>query len=267
MKTLITTAAILAAASASASAQYLGGLDFNSSSFSTTSDVGNHSFTGTADSSIFTLNTTNYAEDNDPYTGFNITDSGWMPNSEANSLAGDSTYNTVQVKTEAAMTENALAKANGAETSGSNVGLSLETFSSGYYTIEVSSAVDDFLLKFDVIGATGYTGSMNWDYVTSSTGLGSTSYSASSTLSGTFTVASTASTQTIDVGDVNAGYLVIALTASDSLTGTATANGALLGVGFDNFTAEGTVVPEPSTYAAIAGALALAFAVYRRRRA
>ena len=217
-------------------------------------------------SSVFTLNTTNYAEDNEPYSAFSISDSGWMTNSEAISKFSDSTYNTIQVRTEAAMTENALATANGAETTGSNVGLSFETFSTGYFTIEVGSAVKDFQLNFDVIGATGYTGSMNWDYVTSSTGLGSTSYSASSTLSGTFTVASTAATQTINVGDVDAGFLVITLTASDSLTGTANAKNALLGVGFDNFTAQG-VVPEPSTYAAIAGALALAFAVYRRRRA
>ncbi len=38
------------------------------------------------------------------------------------------------------------------------------------------------------------------------------------------------------------------------------------GVTFDNLQVSGTVVPEPSTYAAIFGAIALAFAAVRRRR-
>lgn len=38
-------------------------------------------------------------------------------------------------------------------------------------------------------------------------------------------------------------------------------------VHFDNFAIGGTAVPEPSTYAAIAGVFALAFAIYRRRKA
>lgn len=41
-----------------------------------------------------------------------------------------------------------------------------------------------------------------------------------------------------------------------------TANGAL----YDNFAITGTVVPEPSTYAALLGIIALAFAVSRRRK-
>jgi hypothetical protein len=38
-------------------------------------------------------------------------------------------------------------------------------------------------------------------------------------------------------------------------------------VHFDNFAIGGTVVPEPSTYAAIAGVMAFAFVAYRRRKA
>ena len=38
------------------------------------------------------------------------------------------------------------------------------------------------------------------------------------------------------------------------------------GARYDNFAITGTAVPEPSTYAAIAGMLALGFAAYRRRR-
>lgn len=38
------------------------------------------------------------------------------------------------------------------------------------------------------------------------------------------------------------------------------------GVNFDNLQVSGTVVPEPSTYAAIFGAIALGFVIYRRRK-
>jgi hypothetical protein len=38
------------------------------------------------------------------------------------------------------------------------------------------------------------------------------------------------------------------------------------GVNFDNLQVSGTVVPEPSTYAAIFGAIALGFVAYRRRK-
>ena len=49
--------------------------------------------------------------------------------------------------------------------------------------------------------------------------------------------------------------------ASATYNFTPTSNGL-----YDNFAITGTVVPEPSTYAAILGALALAFVAYRRRK-
>ena len=58
---------------------------------------------------------------------------------------------------------------------------------------------------------------------------------------------------------------IASLALADNFSGTFQLEAAA-NTTYDNFIVTGTVVPEPSTYAAIAGALALGFAAYYRRK-
>lgn len=68
-------------------------------------------------------------------------------------------------------------------------------------------------------------------------------------------VTSSAANQTVSLGDFNPGDFI-----------TFDLSGLSGGASFDNFMIAGTAVPEPSAFAALAGALALGFVAIRRRR-
>lgn len=73
----------------------------------------------------------------------------------------------------------------------------------------------------------------------------------------------------VDADGSGAGAWTTATVDLSAFDGNATASFVLStanGARYDNFAITGAVVPEPSTYAAIAGMLALAFVVVRRRK-
>lgn len=80
----------------------------------------------------------------------------------------------------------------------------------------------------------------------------------------TFTSAWAANSYNIDTTGVDSLTLTFTFASLEADTFGAAVTGQR--VHFDNFAIGGTPVPEPSAYAAIAGALALACVVYRRRR-
>lgn len=248
---------------------FLAGQDFNTSSFGTATPVVTTNFTVGGSSSLFTLhtNTAGLSSDGDPYSGLGVTSTGWLNTSEANSLAGSGTFATAQYRTEAAAAPSGFGATNGFESGASNIGLSFETFDSGYFSIEVNSAINDFNFEFDVIGGADYAGNVSYYYINdANAGDISVSIPESALTSGTFSVGESSSKESLNIGNIDEGFLVFSLVGNDASTGTGNAGNVALGIGFDNFAVSGTVVPEPSTYALIAGALALGFVAYRRRK-
>lgn len=99
----------------------------------------------------------------------------------------------------------------------------------------------------------GQSGDINWSY---STGGGFTSIAG--TDSPSVTLASGGTEQLYSIAGVSSSTLFIRATFSNIAD-----DGSSLQI--DNFQIGGTVVPEPSTYAALAGVMALMFVALRRR--
>ena len=137
-------------------------------------------------------------------------------------------------------------------------------------------AVDTSYFSFTVTPTSGYElslTSISFNYLSSSTGPNSYSLASSVDSYGT-PLASGSLTQappTVHSSDWHTNSPSIALAATSPTTIRLSASGASSASGVvrvDRVTINGTVtaVPEPSTYGAMAGVLALAWAVVRRRR-
>jgi hypothetical protein len=113
----------------------------------------------------------------------------------------------------------------------------------GVFTITVGTNLIDAYINFDVAALDSQDQEAGTIVV------------SSSTESDTVSVTSSATNVTVSLGDLSVGDII-----TFDLSGLA--NGAV----FDNFMVAGTVVPEPSSFAVIAGAIALGFTATRRRR-
>jgi hypothetical protein len=121
--------------------------------------------------------------------------------------------------------------------------------------VTAGSAFDDWNFSFEAKNASDSdnSSSISWEYSTN--GSSYTSAGVTSNISNSEALLS------VDLSSVSA------LDGQSSVYFRGTLGGVNSGLTFvDNIAVNGTVVPEPSTYAAIFGAVALAVAAYRRRK-
>jgi hypothetical protein len=236
MKKILILAALTAAATAASAQSYIAGLNFTDISTGT-SDV---AFDKGSQADLFTLNIQTNAEDNGSVFGF--TDTGWaalndnFTDGTNNVSAGATTAFAVTVKEAFGFApSSSLFGGTSAFAQGfsNNNGISFVKNTNGFFTIGLSQGIDNLVLGFDVAGVDIGNLLVNGQ---------------------TVGVTTSAANQEVSLGNLGAGLITFDLTGL--------ANGAT----FDNFMISGTVVPEPSTYAAIFGVVALGFAAYRRRR-
>ena len=250
-KIILTTATLTAFAGVASAQSFIAGLDFKDNLEKFDANVG---FDTGVESSSFTLNTQSNAEDNFAFGAF--TQDAWAATGEFYTdgvdsfAAGDFTQIPVTVKLSAAGGATPSNSVFGGTSAGAQ-GFS-DTFAvafgannDGFFTIGIGTSslgggFDNLSLNFDV-------GAFALDSQTAGTLL----------VNGqNINVTSSYANQTVNLGNLTAGSLItFDLTGLDG------------GATFDNFMFSGVAaVPEPSTYAAITGALALAFVAYRRRR-
>lgn len=243
MKKVTSLLALCALATAASGQSYIAGLNFN-----TIPDVSaNVGFDSGSQSGLFTLNIQSNAEDNNNFFGY--TESAWAAGGEfysdgvnADIAAGSITPipATVQSVTGQTASTNLFGgtSANAQDFSATN-GISFGVNTDGFFTIGVAQAINNFSISFDVFADAGQ---------------GQTA--GSLTVGGQNVNVTTASANTgaISLGNISAGLITFDLSGVDN------------GASFDNFMISGTVVPEPSSFAAIAGVLAIGFVGLRRRR-
>lgn len=239
-KVLTLTAVAVATSFTGAYAQYIGGLDFNP----LTPVTSNIAFDSGAEASNFTLNIqTGLADDNFAY--FGSTEPGWAAASDLIDFSGNILQvsqvgtPTVQIGAGFAPSTNVFGGTSAtAQGFSATSGIAFGSNDGGVFSIDLGLGVDNAEIAFDVatLSAFGQT-------------------AGSFTVNGqTVNATSSASNIVLSLGNLGAGESIVFDFGDLS-------NGATL----DNFQIAGAVVPEPSTYAAIVGALALGFAAYRRR--
>ena len=134
---------------------------------------------------------------------------------------------------------------------------------SGFYDLLGSQPLDENLKAIKISFYEGGTGNANADWNNSSltlvkeiSGLSKKEIENGITIN--------------DIGFGSDDILTFVISIDNSLIPAMPTEGEGVGFGYNsyqfNLTLSGTAVPEPSTYAAIFGALALGFAVYRRRK-
>jgi len=241
MKKITSLFALCVIASAAQGQSYIAGLNFDSLPDVAT-DV---AFDKGSESGLFTLNIQTGAEDNLDVFGY--TDTGWAAlndiydNGSLQFNAGQPGF-AVTVESVAGVTASSSAFGGTsafAQGFSDTAGISFGQNTDGFFTIGVAQAIDDLSISFDVFADAGQS------QVAGSLLVGGESVN----------VTSAAVNQVVSLGNVAAGVITFDLTGLDS------------GATFDNFMIAGTVVPEPSTYAAIFGLVALTFSAVGRRRA
>jgi len=247
MKKFFLISALAATATAVSAQDFIAGLDFETLP-SVSSDIAFDTGTTTG----FTLNLkSNSSDDSYSFNGYTAT--GWAASGDTYT-DGTTNYTASQfpqipitvaaVSGFAASTSsfgNTSAAAQGfGETAGIAFGDAQGNQSiGGQFTISVGTALTDASISFDIAAL------VSQNQTTGSITVNGNSVS----------VTDAAVNQTVNLGTLASGSLI-----------TFNLSGLSNGATFDNFMVAGTV-PEPSTYAAIFGVIALAIAVVRRRRA
>jgi hypothetical protein len=248
MKKIVLISAFAVSVSVATAQTFVAGLNFN-----TITDVSGDIDFDTGDSDGWTLNLdSNGSDDNYSVNGFDAV--GWAALGETYTDGTDSyfsgSFDQIPV-TVAGLTGFESSTDEFGGTSATSEGFD-DTFgitfgdvqgnydiSSGVFTITVGASLTDAYINFDVAALVSQ-------------------YQTAGTLSvnGTdVTVTSAATNETVYLGDLSTGDLI-----------TFDMSGLSNGAAFDNFMVAGTVVPEPSSFAVIAGAIALGFSATRRRR-
>ena len=246
MKKFFLISALAATATAVSAQDFIAGLDFETLP-SVSSDIAFDTGTTTG----FTLNLKSNSSD-DGYSSNGYTATGWAAsgdtytNGSSDFTAGEFDQIPITVAAVsgfAASTSsfgNTSAAAQGfGETAGIAFGDAQGNQStSGQFTVSVGTALTNASISFDVAAL------VSQNQTTGSITVNGNSVS----------VTDAAVNQTVNLGTLASGSLI-----------TFDLSGLSYGATFDNFMVAG--VPEPSTYAAIFGVIALAIAVVRRRRA
>lgn len=222
---------------------------------------------GAADRALITLYTENsaYASDGDPYSGFaDFAGSGWWQAGDAqftidSSSAGDNNLHTVRGTAPNGGT------AGGPFTNdpGNKALRFTGAVDGGWFSFGVGAAFTGLSVSFDTRADPLFAQTQTWHYISAvNAGDIATGNFANAVQTGTFTPGASYAEVTINLGDVDAGFLVFTVSTDETDVFSFDGNTGLL---FDNVTFQGTVIPEPSSYAAILGGLALAGVALRRR--
>lgn len=239
MKKFLTFAAVVAVSTTASAQSYIAGLDFATLD-NVSTDI---AFDSGSEAGLFTLNLQSGSSD-DNFTYFGLyTSPGW-------SALGETLTTGLEVGQAGSLPTVAISGGFTASTDlfggtsafaqgySDTAGIAFTQTGVGVFTIAASSAIDDLLISFDIAAL-----------VSQGQNAGSLTVNGQ-----TVAVSTGAANQTVSLGSVSAGEIVFDL------------SGLTSGASFDNFMISGTVVPEPSTYAAIFGMVALGFAAHRRRR-